>query len=69
MIAAGLGSRVLGRHLPPFVATYAGDTLCALVLGYGFLWSDLASYVVGVGIGSGITIVLGRPATRGGTRP
>ena len=105
IIAAGLGSRVFGRHLPAFVATYAGDTLYAtmvfvglamlaprwstarvattalalsvaievsqlyhapwidrirdttpgaLVLGYGFLWSDLACHVAGVALGAGI---------------
>jgi hypothetical protein len=105
VIAAGLGSRVFGRSLPSFVATYAGDTLyatmvfvvlgilaprwstarlaltalacsCAievsqlyhapwidamrrtlpgaLVLGYGFLWSDLACYAVGVALGAGV---------------
>jgi hypothetical protein len=104
VIAAGLASRVFGRHLPAFVAAYAGDTLyatmafvlfgivaprwstarvgvaalassCAievsqlyhapwidairatlpgaLVLGYGFLWSDLACYIAGVALGVG----------------
>lgn len=105
VIAAGLGSRVFGHHLPWVVATYAGDTLYAtmalvglallapraatsglataalawsvgveisqlyraqwidairqalpgtLVLGYGFLWSDLAGYVAGVALGAAI---------------
>jgi hypothetical protein len=105
VVAAGLGSRVFGRHLPWLVATYAGDTLYAtmvvvglallmprastralaswalawsvaveisqlyrapwidairrtmpgaLVLGQGFLWSDLACYVVGVALGAAI---------------
>jgi hypothetical protein len=107
IVAAGLGSRVFGPHLPALVATYAGDTLYAtmvfvglailgprwstarlavtalalsvaievsqlhhapwidairrttpgaLVLGYGFLWSDLACYVAGVALGAGIDI-------------
>jgi hypothetical protein len=107
VIAAGLGSRVFGRHLPWLVVTYAGDTLYAtmalvglallaprastgglvtaalvwsvgveisqlyhgpwidavrrtvpgaLVLGYGFLWSDLACYVVGVALGAAIDV-------------
>jgi hypothetical protein len=111
VIAAGLGSRVFGRTLPAFVATYAGDTLyatmmfvalgvlaprattarlaaaafaicCAieasqlyhapwidairatlpgaLVLGSGFLWSDLACYGVGVALGAGIETGLPR---------
>jgi Protein of unknown function (DUF2809) len=111
VIAAGLGSRVFGRHLPAFVAAYAGDTLyatmvfvglgilaprwstarlamtalaisCAieisqlyhapwigairrtlpgaLILGYGFLWSDLACYVAGVVLGAGVEAGLRR---------
>ncbi len=102
VIALGLGSRRFGQSLPAFVATYAGDTLWALlvylgiglilsrgstwrvaalamsfsvmievsqlyhapwidsirgttlgalVLGQGFLWSDLACYAVGIGLG------------------
>ena len=102
VIGLGLGSRHFGAHLPEFIATYAGDTLWALlvslvvsavtpdlqlryraaialvvsclvelsqlyhapwidgiratklgglVLGFGFLWSDLACYAVGVGLG------------------
>ena len=112
VIAAGLGSRVFARHLPRFVAAYAGDTLyatmgfvligiaaprwstarvgvaalassCAievsqlyhapwidairatipgaLVLGYGFLWSDLACYVIGVALGAGVERLTRRP--------
>jgi hypothetical protein len=107
VIAAGLGSRVFGRQLPTFIATYAGDTLYAtmvfvalgilaprwstarlaltalalsvaievsqlyhapwidairrtlpgsLVLGYGFLWSDMACYVAGVALGAGVDV-------------
>jgi hypothetical protein len=117
VIAAGLGSRILGHHLPPFVAVYAGDTLyatmvfvglgilaprastarlaatalavsCAieisqlyhapwidairrtspgaLVLGHGFLWSDLACYVAGVALGAGVEL---GARTRVGSRP
>lgn len=111
VIAAGLGSRVFGRHLPWPIATYAGDTLYAtmafvglallvprastarlvlaalawsvsveitqlyhapwidairrtlpgaLVLGHGFLWSDLACYVVGVAVGAAIDVCVVR---------
>jgi len=103
VIGLGLGSRRFAGDLPPFVATYAGDTLWALavllalcvlaprvplkaraifsilfafavefsqlyhapwidairgttlgalILGFGFLWSDLACYSVGVSIGA-----------------
>jgi hypothetical protein len=116
VIAAGLGSRVFGRALPAFVATYAGDTLYAtmmfvglgvlaprwttarlagaafaicctievsqlyhapwidairrtlpgaLVLGSGFLWSDLACYAAGVALGAGIETGLPRRLVSG----
>ena len=46
VIAVGLASRSdLAAHLPPFIATYAGDTL---LLGSGFLTSDLLCYTAGV---------------------
>lgn len=101
-IAVGLASRKFGGSIPPFLATYAGDTLWAsvvfaiagaiapaaamparaigalafavaielsqlseaawlvtlrettlgaLVLGRGFLWSDLACYAAGIALG------------------
>lgn len=113
VILLGLGSRRFGRHLPGFVAAYAGDTLWAtaaflmfglvlprfstwavalmamsmsvlvetsqlykapwidsirrttlggLVLGHDFVWSDLACYAVGVGLG--ILIELAIPHER-----
>jgi hypothetical protein len=100
--ALGIGSRRFAFALPAFIATYAGDTLWALVaflgfglvmprtstrhvallaivfsvlievsqlydapwiasirqttlggliLGFGFLWSDLICYILGVGVG------------------
>lgn len=42
----------------------------ALVLGSGFLWSDLACYAVGVGIGAGLDALLaGRDEHSGATVP
>ena len=35
----------------PWIDSIRGTTLGALVLGHGFLWSDLACYTVGVGLG------------------
>ncbi|OJW23934.1 MAG: hypothetical protein BGO49_17255 [Planctomycetales bacterium 71-10] len=35
----------------PWIDSIRGTTLGALVLGHGFLWSDLACYAVGVGLG------------------
>jgi hypothetical protein len=117
-IALGLGSRRFGRSLPDLVATYAGDTLWALVvflglglllrrastwvvtlaaltfsglievsqlhhapwidsirrttlgglvLGSGFLWSDLACYAVGVGMGVLIELVILHDRSAAGT--
>lgn len=117
VVAAGLGSRVFGHHLPGFVATYAGDTLyatmvfvglgivaprwstarlattalalcCAievsqlyhatwidairrtvpgaLVLGHGFLWSDLACYAAGIALGAGVDTMQRRAPVKAG---
>lgn len=112
----GLASRSHDIQLPPFIASYAGDTLWALMvflvvavlaprwstarvwvvscaisfaveisqlyhapwidavrrtwpgamlLGFGFLWSDLVCYLVGVTIGAAIDLLLsGRGAPR-----
>ncbi len=35
----------------PWIDSIRATTLGGLILGYGFLWSDLACYAVGVGIG------------------
>ena len=109
VIGLGLGSRGYASHLPILIATYAGDTLWALMvflvigfmfpslstirvaiiallfsffieftqlyhphwldeirqyplvgwlLGYGFLWSDLVCYSIGITIGVLIEITI-----------
>jgi hypothetical protein len=35
----------------PWIASIRRTTLGGLILGFGFLWSDLICYVVGVGLG------------------
>jgi len=35
----------------PWIASIRQTTLGGLILGFGFLWSDLTCYVVGVGLG------------------
>ncbi len=35
----------------PWIDSIRGTTVGGLVLGFGFLWSDLACYAVGVGLG------------------
>ncbi|TKI90648.1 DUF2809 domain-containing protein, partial [Bacillus cereus] len=34
-----------------WIDSIRGTTLGGLVLGYGFLWSDLVAYTIGVGVG------------------
>jgi hypothetical protein len=36
----------------PWIDSIRGTTLGGLILGYGYLWSDLACYAVGVGLGA-----------------
>lgn len=38
----------------PWIDTLRQTRIGGLVLGYGFLWSDLVSYAVGIGIGAAI---------------
>ena len=38
----------------PWIDQIRGTTLGGLVLGYGFLWSDLVCYTVGIALGIGI---------------
>ena len=40
----------------------------ALVLGYGFLWNDLACYVAGVALGAAVEVGLGGRGSPGGRR-
>ncbi|CAM3937832.1 hypothetical protein BAQ48_18990 [Bacillus luti] len=35
----------------PWIDSIRATTLGGLILGYGFLWSDLVAYTIGVGIG------------------
>lgn len=53
-LIVGLASRKVPDLFPPFLATYLGDTLWALLLGHGFLWSDCLCYTVGIGVGYGM---------------
>jgi Protein of unknown function (DUF2809) len=43
----------------PWLDSIRESTLGGLILGFGFLWSDLACYAVGVGAGVAIEIVGG----------
>ena len=43
----------------PWIDSIRQTTLGGLILGFGFLWSDLACYAVGVGLGAAIEIIGG----------
>lgn len=43
----------------PWIDSIRQTTLGGLILGFGFLWSDLASYALGVGLGVLIEIISG----------
>ncbi len=48
----------------PWIDSIRHTTLGGLILGFGFLWSDLACYALGVGLGAAIEILwfgVGRP--------
>jgi hypothetical protein len=48
----------------PWIDSIRRTTLGGLALGYGFLWSDLACYAVGVGLGVVIEVIrMARPRT------
>ncbi len=37
--------------MPPWIDSVRQTTIGGLILGFGFLWSDLACYAAGVGLG------------------
>ena len=43
----------------PWIDLIRGTTLSALVLGHGFLWSDLACYVAGIVLGILVESIMG----------
>jgi len=47
-------------HQAPWIEAMRQSRLGALVLGRGFLWSDLACYALGVGLAMGVDIVVRR---------
>jgi hypothetical protein len=48
----------------PWIDSIRQTTLGGLILGFGFLWSDLACYAVGIGLGVMIDIALMAPKQR-----
>jgi hypothetical protein len=43
----------------PWIDSVRRTTLGGLILGFGFLWSDLACYALGVGLGVLVEIIIG----------
>ena len=41
----------------PWIDSIRATTLGGLVLGYGFLWSDLMAYLIGIGVGVAFEIL------------
>ena len=50
----------------PWIDAVRNTTLGGLILGFGFLWSDLACYAVGVALGAALDLALTRA---NGSRP
>ena len=50
-IAFSVAIEISQLYHAPWIDSIRRTTLGALILGYGFLWSDLACYAVGVGLG------------------
>jgi len=41
----------------PWIDSIRATTLGGLVLGYGFLWSDLMAYLIGIGVGIAFEVI------------
>ena len=48
----------------PWIDAIRATTLGGLILGFGFLWSDLACYTVGVSLAASVDWLLNRSAGR-----
>jgi hypothetical protein len=53
-LASSCAIEVSQLYHAPWIDAIRATVPGALVLGYGFLWSDLACYVAGVALGAGI---------------
>ena len=63
-IAFSVPSNSASYITPPGLDSIRQTTLGGLILGFGFLWSDLACYAVGVGLGDMLDIRLSTPNER-----
>ena len=53
----------------PWIDSLRANRLGGLILGYGFLWSDVACYVTGVSLGVLIEILISRYESRKAAEP
>jgi hypothetical protein len=67
-LAVCVAIEVSQLHHAPWIDAIRATTPGALVLGYGFLWSDLACYVAGVGLGAAVDAGSGAATRSSGTR-
>lgn len=57
-LGVSFGVEVSQLYRAPWIDAVRGTTVGALLLGHGFLWSDLVCYVVGVMAGVGIEVMM-----------
>lgn len=71
-LVASYAVEVSQLYHAPWLDSLRHTRIGGLVLGFGFLWSDILCYTVGVVTGAGIEVVLTRPGgsdpERGGDR-
>jgi hypothetical protein len=48
------GIEISQLYHAPWIDAIRAKPLAALLLGYGFLWSDIISYTIGIGFGFGV---------------
>ena len=63
-MGVSVGVELSQLYHAPWIDSIRGTTLGGLLLGFGFLWSDLACYGAGVGLGVVIESVTGRTMGR-----
>lgn len=63
-LAVSFAVEVSQLYHAPWIDSVRATRLGALVLGYGFLWSDLVCYTVGVGLAAGVEVACRRTAAQ-----
>ena len=60
-LVASYAVEVSQLYHAPWIDSLRQTRIGGLVLGLGFLWSDIVGYSVGVGVGAGMEVMLTRP--------